>query len=170
MKKTLDITLEMSKLIKFSPKRFFVQNLKEELQPECPGTRVHCPTRRTVRAESLKSIVDSCSVLQELWEESEKLTKDSETTARVIGVASQMATFDFYFDVYIDKMIFKTFRQSEQNLREKDISAAEGQHVASLVTATLQTMRSNSSFTVQLGLGGTEIFCLRLLQLLPCLV
>ena len=38
MKKALDITLEMSKLIKFiSPKRdSLFQNLKEELQPECP--------------------------------------------------------------------------------------------------------------------------------------
>ena len=45
-------------------------------------------------------------------------------------------------------MIFKTFRQSEQNLTEKDISTVEGQHVASLVTATLQTMHSDSSFTV----------------------
>jgi len=46
MKKALDITLEMSKLIKYSPKRdVLFQNLKQDLQPECPRMRVLCPTR-----------------------------------------------------------------------------------------------------------------------------
>jgi len=85
MKKALDITLEMSKLIKFSPKRYSLfQTLKEELQPECPGMRVLCPTRWTVHAVSLKSVLDNYFVLQELWEKSERLTKDSETTARIL--------------------------------------------------------------------------------------
>ncbi|XP_065886227.1 zinc finger MYM-type protein 1-like [Dysidea avara] len=149
MKKALDITLEMSKLIKFLPKRdALFQNLKEELQPECPGMRVLCPTRWTVRADSLKSVLDNYSVLQELWEESEKLTKDSETTARIIGVASQMATFDFYFGVYISEMILRHSDNLSKALQKKDISAAEGQHVASLVKTTLQTMRSESSFSL----------------------
>ena len=149
MKKALDITLEMSKLIKFSPKRdALFQNLKEELQPECPGMRVLCPTRWTVCANSLKSVLDNYSVLQGLWEESEKLTKDSETTARIIGVASQMATFDFYFGVYIGEMILRHSDNLSKALQKKDISAAEGQHVASLVKTTLQTMRSESSFSL----------------------
>jgi len=56
-------------------------------------------------AESLKSVVDNYSVLQELWEESEKLTKDPE-----------MATFDFYFGVYIGEMIL---RHSSRTLQKK---------------------------------------------------
>jgi len=57
MKKALDITLEMSELIKFSPKRdSLLQILKEELQPECPGMRV-------LDGQSLKSVLDNYSVL-----------------------------------------------------------------------------------------------------------
>ena len=49
LKKALDITYEMTKLIKYSPKRDAMFNkLKDELQPECPGIRVLCPTRWTV--------------------------------------------------------------------------------------------------------------------------
>ena len=120
MKKALDITLEMSKLIKFSPKRdALFQNLKVELQPECPGMRVLCPTRWTVRADSLKSVLDNYSALQELWEEAEKLTKDSETTARIIGVASQMTKFDFYFGVYIGEMILRYSDNISKTLQKK---------------------------------------------------
>ena len=80
--------------------------------------------------------------MQELWEEAEKLTKDSETTARIIGVKSQMATFDFYFGVYIGEMILRYSDNLSKALQKKDISAAEGQHVAQLVKVTLQTMHS----------------------------
>ena len=83
---------EMSKLIKHSPKRdALFTKLKKELQPELPGMRVLCPTRWTVRADSLKSVLDNYLVLQELWEEAEKTTKDSDITARVICVAFQMS-------------------------------------------------------------------------------
>jgi len=86
--------------------------------------------------------------LQELWEEAEKLTKDSETTARIIGVKSQMATFDFYFGVYIGEMILRYSDNLSKALQKKDISAAEGQHVAQLVKVTLQSMHSESSFSL----------------------
>ena len=35
-----------------------------------PGFRVLCPTRWTVRAESMKSILDSWVALQQVWDES----------------------------------------------------------------------------------------------------
>ena len=82
----------MSKLIKHSPKRdALFTKLKKEFQPELPGMRVLCPTRWTVRADSLKSVLDNYLVLQELWEEAEKTTKDSDITAHVICVAFQMS-------------------------------------------------------------------------------
>ena len=42
---------------------------KSKLAPDMPGFRVLCPTRWTVRANSLQSVLDNYSVLQELWEE-----------------------------------------------------------------------------------------------------
>ena len=70
MSVTLDTTYEICKLIKFSPKRErLFQDIKRELAPDSPGLRVLCSTRRTVRAESLLSIINNCSVLQVEWEE-----------------------------------------------------------------------------------------------------
>ena len=51
LKDALDTTSEVSRLIKFSPKRdTLLEKLKDSLAPDTPGFRVLCPTRWTVRA------------------------------------------------------------------------------------------------------------------------
>ena len=71
MKDALDTTREITKLIKKSPRRdACFANLKAEMAPDTPGIRVLCPTRWTVRAEALQSILENYQVLLELWIES----------------------------------------------------------------------------------------------------
>ena len=93
---TLDTTSEISKLLKYSPKRdtMFVK-LKEELAPGTPGFRTLCPTRWTVRAISLKSVLDNYIPLMELWEDCVEEKLDSKTKSRIIGVKSQMGIFEY---------------------------------------------------------------------------
>ena len=55
-------------------------------------------------AEFLQTVLVNYSILQELWEKSVKLAKESEMTARNVAIACQMATFDFYFGVCIGEM------------------------------------------------------------------
>ena len=75
---TLDTTLEISKLIKFSPRRDAIfQKLKSELAPETLGFRTLCPTRWTIRALSLQSVIDNFAVLQELWDVALDVSTDS---------------------------------------------------------------------------------------------
>ena len=58
MKDCLDTCYEIVKLIKFSPKReAMLSQLKEEMGSDAPGVRTLCPTRWTVRAESLMIII-----------------------------------------------------------------------------------------------------------------
>ena len=60
MQEALDITGQITKLVKLSPKRGSIfQRLKDELLPQDPGIRVLYPTRSTVKAEALKRIVDT---------------------------------------------------------------------------------------------------------------
>ena len=62
----LDTTNEISKLTKLSPKHnHMFDELKKQLTPETPKFRVLCPTRWTVRAAGLKSILDNYTVMQE---------------------------------------------------------------------------------------------------------
>ena len=108
------------------------------MQPECPSMQVLGPTIWIVRADSLNSVLNNYSVLQELWEESVKVTKESQIIARIIGIASQIATFDFYSGVHIGEMILR-------HTYIKHISAAEEKYFASLVKTTLQFMCSDAS-------------------------
>ena len=68
MKDALDTALIISQLLKYSPKRdTHFETIKKELAPDTPGgVRVLCPTRWTVHAQSLESIIKNYTVLQEL--------------------------------------------------------------------------------------------------------
>ena len=78
MRNALDVVLEITKLIKKSPRRdALLQKLKQELSPETPGIRVLCPTRWTVRATALHSILENYEVLLELWSESLVIVKEA---------------------------------------------------------------------------------------------
>jgi hypothetical protein len=70
--------VEITKLIKKSPRRdALLQKLKQELSFETPGIRVLCPTRWTVRATALHSILENYEVLLELWSESLVIVKEA---------------------------------------------------------------------------------------------
>jgi len=72
---TMDTVHEVSKLIKYSPKRDVqFEELKSNMNPETPGFRVLCPTRWTVRADCLKSVLNNYSVIQTLWDVSYETT------------------------------------------------------------------------------------------------
>ena len=68
------------------------QNLKHEIAQDCPGFRVLCPTRWTVRADSMNSVLDNYEVLLGVWEESKESRLDSNVKARIIVVDAQMQT------------------------------------------------------------------------------
>ena len=64
MQEALYVTREITKLVQLSPRRGSIfQRLKNELAPQDPGINVLCPTQWTVKAETLKSIVDNFEVL-----------------------------------------------------------------------------------------------------------
>ena len=57
---TLDTTYEITKLIKFSPRRNAIfSNAKDLLAPDTCGIQSLCPTRWTVGAYALQSIIEN---------------------------------------------------------------------------------------------------------------
>lgn len=92
MKDCLDTSFEVIKLIKFSPKREAMLNkLKEEVGSDSPSVRTLCPTRWTVRTNSLSSILANYEHIQDLWEEALTATTDTEMKAQIRGVSSQIS-------------------------------------------------------------------------------
>ena len=113
-----------------------------------PGIRVLCPTRWTVRADSLANIVDNYTLLQSTWEEAVEITRDTVTKARIIGVAAQMKTFNFLFGSILGEMLLRHTDNLSQTLQKKTISAAEGQQVGRLVIGTLSSLRTEESYNL----------------------
>ena len=149
MQEAHDITAEITKLVKLSPRRGTIfQRLKDELAPLDPGIRVLCPTRWTVKAEALKSIVDNFEVLQHLWEESLEYVKESEMRARILGASDRMMKFDFFFGAILGETVLSHSDNLSRTLQKGDISASEGQGVAEMTVTCLKTLRTDDNFAL----------------------
>ena len=95
--------------------------------------RLLCPTRWTVQADTITSVISNYEVLLETWEEAVDVVKDTETKARINVVFAQMQTrvFICYFSWGNG---LTSFRQSKcNNSEENNICCCEGQQLAQLV-------------------------------------
>ena len=121
-------------------------SIKEELAPSDPGIRVLCPTRWTVRADSMKSIICNYEVLIELWEKATEIVKDTETIARIQGVPAQMSTFSFYFGLVLGELLLHHSDNLNKTLQHDKLSAAEGQAIAVITNTTLASLRNDTHY------------------------
>jgi hypothetical protein len=110
MRDALETTHEATKLIKYSPQRESIfQQIKSLSGCNSPDVRVLCPTRWTVSAEALASIINNFDSLQRTWEEAVEVVRDTEIKARIRGVSAVMNTCNFLFGCMLGEMILKHF-------------------------------------------------------------
>ena len=112
------------------------------------GIQVLCSTCWTVRAKALANIVCNYAVLQNIWEETADVLKDTKSKARINNVAAQMKRLDFLFGTVFGEMLLQHCDNLSQTLQSKTISAAEGKHLGKMVIDTLQGMRKNELFNL----------------------
>ncbi len=149
MMDALDTTREITKLIKCSPRREAVfQGLKDCAVEKSPGIRVLCPTRWTVRADSLTSVIGNFELLQRTWEEALTITAETEAKARIRGVSAQMRTFEFFYGVVLGEMILRHTDNLSTTLQHNTLSAAEGQEIARMTIETLKSIRMDEAFDI----------------------
>ena len=120
--------------------------IKAEISPEGAGFRTLCPTRWTVRASSLGSVIANYKVIQAVWEESLDVVRDSEIRARINGVQHCMTTFEYLFGIFLGELLLKHTDNLSKTLQNPKLSSYEGQQVAALTSKTLNSMRTDSSF------------------------
>ena len=147
----LDVAFEVSRLIRFSPKRNAAldkikaeYSAQEESQTHC-GIRSFCPTRWTVRGDALESITENYSPLTTLWEECLETRLEPEVKGRIIGVQAQMMQFNTLYGLQLAKQILKITDNLSHSLQKQSMSAAEGQALAELTTRTLEGLRTEDS-------------------------
>lgn len=151
MRNALDISYEITKLVKKSPQRdTYLEKLRQVSSSETdspnPKIRVLCPTRWTVKADALHSIMENYSDLMDLWEWSLSKVKDTEMKARIRGVQAYMPKFEFFFGLSLGEVILRNADNLSSALQAKDISAAESKSVAVKTVKTLKSMRTDECF------------------------
>ena len=96
----LETAFEISRLIKFSPKRNAAfDKIKAEMANDdsSGGIRKFCPTRWTVRGGAIKSILENYDVLNQLLEECLGGRLEPDVKGRIIGVRMQMSQYNLLF-------------------------------------------------------------------------
>lgn len=146
----LETAYEITKLIKFSPKRNAAFNkISSEMDADdgCSiGIRKFCPTRWTVRGESIMSIIQNYNTLKEVWEQCLESRLDPEVKGRIIGVQTQMSHFNFLFGLQLCGRILMITDNLSKSLQTESMSAAEGQALAMLTVKTLEKMRNEDDY------------------------
>ena len=147
LRDTLDTALEISKLLKYSPRRDAIfARLKTDIAPATPGFRTMCPTRWTVRAVSLQSIIDNYMVFQALWEDLRDVLTNSEIRARLVGVEAMTGNFYFLFGLVLGERILKHTDNLNKTLQCPALTATEAQQCAALTCETFCKLRTSEMF------------------------
>lgn len=105
------------------------------------------PTSWTVPGDAIESIIEHYDTLSQLWDERLETRLDPDVKGRIIGVQTQMATFDLLFGLQLSMKILKITDNLSKTLQKQSLSAAEGQSVAELIVKTLKSMRTDENFT-----------------------
>ena len=160
----LDTAFEITRLIKFSPKRNTAfDQIKSRSEDDTYtiliGICTFCHTRWTVRGDAIESILVNYNTLGILWEEclQSPTRLDPDVKARIIGVQSQMSTFNLLFGLKLCERILKTTDNLSKTLQKSTLSAANAQHIASLKVTTLHKMRTDTEF--QAFFASAESLC-----------
>ena len=107
IKSFLEVTFEVTKLIKYSPKRQrILENINKDASNTSPAVRVLCPTCWTVKAATFSSIFENYNALQMTWETALEDTTDSEVKSRIVGVQAKMESFNFIFCLHLGILTF----------------------------------------------------------------
>ena len=147
LKETFEMAREIVKLVKDSPQRDMkLADLQTKGQNKCKSIHAFCPTRWTVRGETLRSIVSNYDELLELWEWSLERLSDTEMKARIRGAAAVMERFSFFFGLRLGDSILCHTDNLSRVLQSPILSAVEGQELASTVVEVIKQGRQEEEF------------------------
>ena len=146
MRDAFDTILELSKVFKYSAKKkAMLLKIKAELSPKTPGIKPLCPTRWTVRAESLRSLVLYYEVIQSVLDEIlVEYSGNTEATAAARGIV--MMKFSFLFGVVVAEIFFSVTDTLSKAIQKKSLCASEARKMAAVTVSSLRDLGSDACF------------------------
>ena len=142
----LDLVMEISQLIMYSPKRSLVfDQCKNDLTPQHTGLRPLCPTRWTVRTSAIDAILKNYPALLEALETINAESYD-DYGRRAGGVLSLLQRFETFFGLNLSHLIFSATEQTSRTLQAKDTSVQEALSAVNLAIAFLKRQRKDTAY------------------------
>ena len=152
LKDSMDRTYIISNLIQKSPKRdAMLQKILKDISLEFPGFRVLCPTRWTIRAESIKRILDNWVALQQVSDESLDGNLEPEIDSRIFGVKSQMTTFDCFYGITILQSVLRDSDNLSKTLQKSSLTSCQRKEIADLTLQTINSLRSKQAEVLEVS-------------------
>ena len=97
-----------------------------------------CPTRWTVRGDTLAVVTNNHNELMELWEWSLAKLQDREMKASVHGAVASMKKFQFLFGCLLGTQILRHTDNLSRTLQNPSLSAVAGQEIMKNVVELLE--------------------------------
>ncbi|XP_063436645.1 zinc finger MYM-type protein 1-like [Mytilus trossulus] len=149
----MDTAYEITKLVKKSPNRdTHLEKICKDAATDLdrPNSKIRnlCPTRWTVKADALLSIIDNYDTLNDLWDWSLQTVKDTDMKARIRGVQAHMQKFEFFFGSSLAEVLLRNADNLSKTLQYKDLSAAESKSIARKTVQTLKSLRDDKCFNL----------------------
>ena len=145
----LDITREISRLIKFSPKRevLFMKNQLDasqhgEVSALGPSIKPLCTTRWTARTRALEAVLKNYTILQTTFREV-NITQHDDNGRAAGGVAVLMENFQTYWGLKLSHLVFSAAEELSRTLQSKDITSQEAQIACKSVQQYYQKLRQD---------------------------
>ena len=140
----LHLVSELCNLIRASPKRlasFTV--LKDALSPSSPGIKPLCPTRWTVRIDS---VLKNYDVIIKLLEEISE-NYSGEVGSKASGLVVKIEKFNSFFGLKLSFLVFSGTEQLSTTLQSSNLNSQEAMSAANAANNYLRRLRSDSAFT-----------------------
>ena len=146
---TFAITKEICKLIKKSPQReTLLKKLRKESENDAKSVHAFCPTRWTVRGDTLKALINNHNELMGGWENDIPTTTNTDMKARMIGVQTTMRKLQFSFGCLVGAKILSQIGILSKTLQSPEPFATEAHKRADGVVKKLKKERCEEEFNL----------------------
>ena len=138
--------MEMSQLIRFSPKRLTLfETLQSQLRTASPCLKPLCPTRWTVRTAAFDSVLKNYPTLCDALSQINIETLD-EYGRKAGGYLAQTEKFSTFFGLKLSMLIFAPVEQLSIALQGKDTLVQEAVSAATVTWQHFKNLRTEDKF------------------------
>ena len=145
VREALNLVMELSQLIRFSPKRSSLfAALQAQVSSNAPTLKPLCPTRWTVRTKAIEAVLANYQLLLDALEVIQQ--GRDEYAMKANGFLNSMQKFSTYFGLKVSHLIFSATEQLSITLQGKNTTIQEAIQASKLAVSFLERQRCDAAY------------------------